>query len=118
MRPTTAFDDNVFDINALLHPGTVFDHPREVLAHPSLSVSEKRAILASWASDASASRPRCEHLRAPARLPSTKSPMPVNSTMNSLPTGASRTGCVQRQGRSQPREKQLRWTRSNCLDTL
>ena len=32
MRPTTAFDDNVFDINALLHPGTVFDHPRDVLA--------------------------------------------------------------------------------------
>ena len=28
MRPTTAFDDNVFDFNALLHPGTVFDHPR------------------------------------------------------------------------------------------
>jgi hypothetical protein len=23
MRPTTAFDDNVFDITALLHPGTV-----------------------------------------------------------------------------------------------
>ena len=42
MRPTTAFDDNVFDINALLHPGTIFDHPRDVLAHPSLSVSEKR----------------------------------------------------------------------------
>ncbi|MET4236570.1 hypothetical protein ABIA85_009886 [Bradyrhizobium sp. LA6.10] len=51
MRPTTAFHDNVFDINALLHPGTVFDHPKDVLADPSLSVSEKRAILASWASD-------------------------------------------------------------------
>jgi hypothetical protein len=48
MRPTTAFDDNVFDINALLHPGTVFDHPRDILADSSLSVSEKRAILASW----------------------------------------------------------------------
>ena len=54
MRPTTAFDDNVFDINALLHPGTIFDHPRDVVVHPSLSISEKRAILASWASDASA----------------------------------------------------------------
>ena len=54
MRPTTAFNDNVFDITALLHPGTVFDHPRDVVAHPSLSISEKRAILASWASDASA----------------------------------------------------------------
>jgi hypothetical protein len=54
MRPTTAFEDNVFDFTALLHPGTVFNHPRDVVAHPSLSISEKRAILASWASDASA----------------------------------------------------------------
>ncbi len=39
-RQTTAFiDDNVFDINALLHPGTIFDHPRDVLADASLSVS-------------------------------------------------------------------------------
>ncbi len=34
MRPTTAFDDNVFDLNALLHPGTVFDHPRDVVRTP------------------------------------------------------------------------------------
>ena len=67
MRPTTAFDDNVFDINALLHPGTVFDHPREFLTHPSLSISEKRAILASWESDASAIS-SCPALRAPAGL--------------------------------------------------
>ena len=65
MRPTTAFDDNVFDLNALLHPGTVFDHPRDVLADSLLSISEKRAILASWASDASAIA-SCPALRAPA----------------------------------------------------
>ena len=65
MRPTTAFDDNVFDFNALLHPGTVFDHPKDVLGDPSLSVSEKRAILASWASDASAIA-SCPALRASA----------------------------------------------------
>jgi hypothetical protein len=61
MRPTTAFNDNVFDITALLHPGTVFDHPRDVVAHPSLSISEKRAILASWAWMHRPSRPvpRC-----------------------------------------------------------
>ena len=55
------------DLNALLHPGTVFDRPRDVVAHPSLSISEKRAILASWASDASAIA-SCPSLRAPAGL--------------------------------------------------
>ena len=39
---------------ALVAPGDVFRHPREVLAHPGLSPGDKRAILASWASDASA----------------------------------------------------------------
>jgi hypothetical protein len=46
MRPTTAFDDNVFDLNSLLHPGTMFEHPRDVVSHPNLSLAEKRAILA------------------------------------------------------------------------
>jgi hypothetical protein len=48
---TTPAHDNVFDFNALLHPGTVFSHPRDVVADPNLSLAEKRAILASWASD-------------------------------------------------------------------
>ena len=46
--------DNVFDLNALLHPGSVYDHPRNVVADPTKSTGEKRAILASWASDATA----------------------------------------------------------------
>ena len=80
MRPTTAFDDNVFDLNALLHPGTVFDHPRDVLADPSLSVSEKRAILASWASDASAIT-SCPSLRSPAGL---KKPVSIDEILEAL----------------------------------
>jgi hypothetical protein len=48
------FDANVYDLNAILHPGSVFDHPRDVLADATLSRAEKRAILASWASDAAA----------------------------------------------------------------
>ncbi|HEY2682090.1 MAG TPA: hypothetical protein VGL45_21075 [Bradyrhizobium sp.] len=64
MRPTTATNDNVFDINALLHPGTAFEHPRDVVSDPNLSLAEKRAILASWASDASAIA-SCPALRAP-----------------------------------------------------
>ena len=57
------FDDNVYDLNAILHPGSVFDHPRDVLADASLSRAEKRAILASWASDAAAVT-SCPSLRA------------------------------------------------------
>jgi len=38
------FDEKVFDLNAILHPGSVFDHPRDVLADRSLSQAEKRAI--------------------------------------------------------------------------
>ena len=67
MRPTTATDDNVFDFKALLHPGTVFEHPRDVVMHPDLTPAEKRAILASWASDASAIA-SCPALRAPKGL--------------------------------------------------
>jgi hypothetical protein len=40
--------------NAILQPGSVYGHPRDVVADASLSISEKRAILASWASDAAA----------------------------------------------------------------
>ena len=36
---------NVFDLSAVLHPATVFDHPRDVVANAVLSLSEKRAIL-------------------------------------------------------------------------
>jgi hypothetical protein len=55
--------DNVYDLNALLHPGSVFDHPKDVLADTSISRAEKRAILASWASDAAAVA-SCPSLRA------------------------------------------------------
>jgi hypothetical protein len=43
-----------FDINALLHPAAVYEHPMDVLRDGELSLNEKRAILASWASDACA----------------------------------------------------------------
>ena len=54
MWPPPATCANVFDFQALLHPGTVFERPKDVVTHPSLTLAEKRAILASWASDASA----------------------------------------------------------------
>jgi hypothetical protein len=60
--------DNVIDLNAILHPGSVYDHPRDVVADNTLSIGEKRAILASWASDtaAVACNPACA--KFPARI--------------------------------------------------
>ena len=43
-----------FDLDELLHPATAFDHPSEIVNDPDLTLNEKRAILASWASDACA----------------------------------------------------------------
>jgi hypothetical protein len=79
MRPTIA-DDNVFDFNYLLHPGTKFDHPKDVVSHPGLTLSEKRAILASWASDASAIA-SCPALRAPDGL---KAPVTIDEILDAL----------------------------------
>lgn len=46
--------DSIFDLSQLLRPAQAFDHPRDVVADPDLTLKEKRAILASWASDACA----------------------------------------------------------------
>ena len=43
-----------FDLDDLLHPAQAFSHPSEVVNDPDLTLNEKRAILASWASDACA----------------------------------------------------------------
>jgi hypothetical protein len=46
--------DDGLDLDALLHPAQAFAHPSEVVQDPDLTLAEKRAILASWASDACA----------------------------------------------------------------
>jgi hypothetical protein len=40
------------ELQSLLQPAQVFGHPGEVVNDPDLTLNEKRAILASWASDA------------------------------------------------------------------
>jgi hypothetical protein len=42
------------DLDDLLHPARAFSHPADVVNDPDLTLNEKRAILASWASDACA----------------------------------------------------------------
>lgn len=42
------------EIDTLLHPSQLYEHPFEVVSDPDLALDEKRAVLASWASDACA----------------------------------------------------------------
>ena len=74
------FDENVYDLNAISHPGTHFKQPRDVLADTTLSKAEKRAILASWASDAAAVT-SCPSLRA---IPGTKNVVSIDDILEAL----------------------------------
>ncbi len=50
----TETEKDRFDLTALLHPAQAYTHPSQVLEDGDLTTAEKRAILASWASDACA----------------------------------------------------------------
>jgi hypothetical protein len=54
---------DTFDLDTLLHPASAFVHPMDVVRDADLTLNEKRAILASWASDACALE-ATPHLRA------------------------------------------------------
>jgi len=66
------------DLEQLLHPAHAFSHPTEVLADADLTLNEKRAILASWASDA------CAVEAAPALRVGARSPVPFDDIMDAL----------------------------------
>lgn len=54
-KPDKPNDDGAgFDIGRLLHPANAFADPMDVVEDRDLTLTEKRAILASWASDACA----------------------------------------------------------------
>ena len=54
MKETTKAKNDGFDLDTLLHPARAFAHPMDVIRDADLTLNEKRAILASWASDACA----------------------------------------------------------------
>ena len=58
-------NEDSLELNALLHPAQAFSHPSDVVNDPDLTLNEKRAILASWASDACAVESVPEWRRAP-----------------------------------------------------
>jgi hypothetical protein len=71
---------NTLDLDSLLHPALAFEHPTNVVNDPDLTLNEKRAILASWASDA------CAVEAAPAlrRAPGARSPVRFDEVMEAL----------------------------------
>lgn len=76
MRPTTA---KVICLKSDRSKAR-FNHPRDVLADLSLTTEEKRALLASWASDAAAVPCRPD-LRAPTEL---RSPVTIDAILDAL----------------------------------
>ena len=46
--------NKIFDFDELLHPSQAFARPADIVRDPDLTLNEKRALLASWASDACA----------------------------------------------------------------
>jgi hypothetical protein len=68
------------DWDWLLHPAGAYSHPKDVVADEDLTLSEKRAILASWASDASAvnSEPSSR------KLPIAERVVPIDEVMDAL----------------------------------
>jgi hypothetical protein len=68
-----------FDLTYLLHPAQAFQRPAAVLKDPDLTTNEKRAILASWASDACAVE-NAPGLRRPAGAP----PVSFDEVMDAL----------------------------------
>jgi hypothetical protein len=66
--PTNDHDHDRYSLDELLHPANAFSHPSEVVDDPDLTLSEKRAILASWASDACAGEAMPAMRRPPGTL--------------------------------------------------
>jgi len=78
-----------FDLDDLLHPAQAFSHPSEVVNDPDLTLNEKRAILASWASDA------CAIEAAPALRPAAKAVGAKVDTDDRLFEGKSAAGVLE-----------------------
>jgi hypothetical protein len=72
--------DDACDLDALLHPAQAFEHPSEVVNDSNLTLNEKRAILASWASDACA----IDTVPTLRCLPGGKSPVHFDEVMDAL----------------------------------
>ena len=75
-----SFDPSDAFVDRLLHPGRFFAHPQDVLRDSTLDRQEKRAILASWASDACA----VESMPALRQPPGATEPVSFDAIMDAM----------------------------------
>jgi hypothetical protein len=68
------------DVDSLLRPSLAFAHPSDVVNDPDLTLNEKRAILASWASDACA----LDAVPTLRQLPGAQRPVSFDEVMDAL----------------------------------
>ena len=68
------------EIEHLLCPGRVYARPQDVVHDPGLALDEKRAVLASWASDACA----VEAMPAIRRIPGSDRTVSVDEILEAL----------------------------------
>lgn len=80
LRPDLGQGGLAAALDRWLRPAVGFEHPRDVLKDPFLDHSEKRAVLSSWASDASAvqDEPRLRWLLG------TPEPVPLAEVLEAL----------------------------------
>ncbi|MBS3652351.1 hypothetical protein KEU06_27545 [Pseudaminobacter sp. 19-2017] len=78
--PSLVPETSDLGLDRLLSPARHFKHPNEVLNDQTLDLSEKRAILSSWASDACA----VEAVPALRQPPGAKLPVSFDQIMEAL----------------------------------
>jgi hypothetical protein len=78
--PSLVPETTDLELDRLLSPASHFNHPNDVLKDETLDLSEKRAILSSWASDACA----VEALPALRQPPGAKQPVSFDQIMEAL----------------------------------
>ena len=78
--PSIAPETTDLSLDRLLFPARHFSHPDEVVGDRTLDTQEKRAILASWASDACA----VESMPALRKPPGAPCPVTFDAVMDAL----------------------------------
>ena len=104
--PSIAPETSDPSLDRLLFPALHFNHPDEVVGDRTLDIQEKRAILASWASDACA----VESMPALRKPPGDVSPVTFDAIMDALrrlDDSRSEVGCDFKEWRDRERPQSL-----------